>query len=69
MQWCRQLLQSVTKSRAELYFVQRFVKQNNCETAHVTLCNSSATCLATALREKLLRKLHSVTGPLRVKEC
>ena len=64
MQWCCQLLQSVAKSRAEFYFVQRLAQQKNCETTHVTLCNSPATCLATALRDKLLRKLHSVTGPL-----
>ena len=66
VQWHCQLLQSVAKSRAEFYFVQRFAQQNNCETTHVTLCNSPATCLATALRDKLrlLRKLHNVTGPL-----
>ena len=112
VQWCCQLLQSVAKSRAEFYFVQRFAQQKICETTHVTLCNSPATCLvdflkvlrtfaisglvlrdsiarfarfpkrfalgfffflsttcgkstclATALRDKLLRKLHSVTGP------
>ena len=44
--------------------VQRIAQQKNCETTHVTLCNSPATCLAIALRDKLLRKLHSVTGPL-----
>ena len=66
MQWCCQLVQSVAKSRAEFYFVQRSAQQKNCETTHVTLCNSPATCLATALRDKLLRKLHSVTGPLRI---
>ena len=47
VQWRCQLLQSVAKSRAEFYF----------ETTHVTMCNSPATCLATALRDKLLRKL------------
>ena len=46
------------KSRAEFYFAQ----QNDYETAHVTLCNSLAACLATALEDKLLRKLRSVTG-------
>ena len=61
---CCQLLQSVAKSTAEFYFVQRFAQQKNCETTHVTLCDSPATCLATALRDKLLTKLHSVTGPL-----
>ena len=64
VQWCCQLLQSVAKSRAEFYFVQRFAQQKNCETNHVTLCNSPATCLAMVLRDKLLRKLRSVTGPL-----
>ena len=64
MQWRCQLLQSVAKSRPEFYFVQRFAQRKNCETTHVTLCNSPATCLATALRDKLLRTLHSVTGPL-----
>ena len=40
------------------------VKQKkNCEKTHVTLCNSPATCLAMALQENLLRKLHSVRGP------
>ena len=63
VQWCCQLLQSVAKSRAEFYFVQCFTQQKKCETTHVTLCNSPATCLAMALRDKLLRKLHSVTGP------
>ena len=63
VQWCCQLLQSVAKSRAEFYFVQRFAQQKDCETTHVTMCNSPATYLATALRDKLLRKLHSVTGP------
>ena len=63
VQWYCQLLQSVAKSRAEFYFVQRFAQQKNCETTHVTLRNSPATCLATALRDKLLRKLHSGTGP------
>ena len=61
MQWCCQLLQSVAKSRAEFYFVQRFAQQKNCETTHVTLSNYPATCLVMALRDKLLRKLHSVT--------
>ena len=64
MQWCCQLLQSVAKSRAEFYFVQRFAQQKNCEANHVTLFNSPATCLAIALQDKLLRKLRSVTGPL-----
>ena len=63
VQWCCQFLLSVAKSRAEFYFVQRFAQQKHCETTHVTLCNSPATCLATALRDKLLRKLHNVTGP------
>ena len=52
VQWCCQLLQSVVKSRAEFYFVQRFAQRKDCETTHVTLCNSPATCLATALRDK-----------------
>ena len=30
------------KSRAEFYFVQRFAQQPNCETTHITLCNSPA---------------------------
>ena len=64
VQWCCQLLQSVAKSRTEFYFVQRFAQQNNCETTHVTLCNSPATCLSMPLQDKLLRKVHSVTGPL-----
>ena len=59
-----QLLQSVAKSRAEFYFVQRFAQQKNCKITHVILCNSPATCLATTLRDKLLKNLHSVTGPL-----
>ena len=63
VQWCCQLLQSVAKSRAEFYFMQSFIQQRNCKTTHVTLCNSLATGLAMALWEKLLRKLHSVTGP------
>ena len=66
MQWLCQLLQSVAKSRAEFYFVQRFAQQKNCETTHVTLCNSPANFLAVPLRDKLLRKLHSVTGPLNL---
>ena len=69
VQWCCQLLQSVAISRAEFCFVQRFAQQKNCDTTHVTLCNSPATCLATALRDKLLRKLHSVTGPLMLHVC
>ena len=68
MQWCCQLLQSLAKSRAEFYFVQRFAQQKHCETTHVTLCNSPATCLAMALRDELLRKLHSVTGPFIMTE-
>ena len=64
VQWLCQLLQFVAKSRAEFYFVQRFAQQKNCETTHVTLCNSPANFLAVPLRDKLLRKLHSVTGPL-----
>ena len=60
VQWCCQLLQFVAKSRTEFFFVQRFAQQKNCEATIVTLCNSPATCLATALRDKLLRKLHSV---------
>ena len=44
--------------------MQRFAQQKNCETTHVTLRNSPATCIAAALRDKLLKKLHSVTGPL-----
>ena len=63
MQWYCQLLQSVAKSRAEFYFVQCFEQQKICETTHVTLCKYPATCLTTALRDRLLRKLHSVTGP------
>ena len=66
VQWCCQLLQSVAKSRAKFYFVQRFAQQKNCKTTHVTLCNSPATCVATALRDKLMRKLQSVTGPLLI---
>ena len=46
--------------------MQRFAQQKDCETTHDTLCNSPATCLGFALADKLLRKLHSVTGPL---EC
>ena len=42
------------------------MQQKNCETTHVTLCNSAAACLATAWQDKLLRKLRSVTGPLRI---
>ena len=53
MQWCCQLLQSIAKSRAV-----------NVE--HVTLCNSPATCLAMPLRDRLLRKLHIVTGSLPI---
>ena len=64
VQWCSLLLQSIAKSRAELYFVQRFAQQKDCETNHVTRCNSPAACLATPLRDKLLKKLHSVTGHL-----
>ena len=64
VQWCCQLLQSIAKSRAEFHFVQRFAQQKHCETTHVTLCNSPAICLATTLRDKLLKKMHSVTGPL-----
>ena len=64
VQWYCQLLQSVAKSRVEFYSVQRFAQHKNCEATHVTLCNSPATCLATALRDELLRKLHNVTGPL-----
>ena len=59
-QWCCQLLQSVAKCRAEFYFVQRSAQQNNCEATHVMLCNSPETCLATALRDMLMRKLRSV---------
>ena len=62
VKWYYQLLQSVL-SIAPIYFVQRFAQQKHCETTHVTLCNSPATCRAMALRDKLLRKLHSVTGP------
>ena len=57
VQWCCQLLQSIAKSRAEFYFVQGFAQHKNCETTHVTQCNSPAACLATALWDKLLRKL------------
>ena len=63
VQWCCQLLQSITKSRTEFHFVQRFAQQKNCKTTHVTLCNSPATCLTMPLLDKFLRKLHSVTGP------
>ena len=56
VQWFCELLQSVAKSRAEFYFVQHFAQQKNCETTHVILCHSPA------LRDKLLRKLHSVRG-------
>ena len=61
VQWCCQLLQSVAQSRAEFYLVQRFAQQTKLRV--YTLCNSPGTCLATALQDKLLRKLHSVTGP------
>ena len=44
---------------------KKIAQQKNCKTTHVTLCNSPATCLATALRDKLPRKLRSVTGPLQ----
>ena len=64
MHWRCQLLQSVAKSRAEFNFVQRFAQQKKCETTHVILCNSPETCLAIALRDKLMSKLHSVTEPL-----
>ena len=62
MQWCcPQFLQFVAKSRAEFYIVQHFAQQQKLQATHVTLCNSPATCVATALRDKLLRKLCSVT--------
>ena len=51
------------ESRAKFYSLQRFAQQQKREDNHVTLCNSPATCLVTALRDKLLRKLRSVTGP------
>ena len=66
VQWCCQLLQSVAKSIAEFYFVQCFAQQQNKIARQpmlpVTLCNSPVTCLATAMRDKLLRKLCSVAG-------
>ena len=56
VQWCCQLLQSVAKSRAEFYFVQRFAQQKNCETTHVTLqfsSNLSRNGIARQVSEKI----------------
>ena len=56
VQWCCQLLQSVAKSRAEFYFVQRFAQQKNCETTHVTLQlsrNLSRNAIARQVAEKI----------------
>ena len=54
----------VTKSRTEFYSVQHCAQQKCCETScrgNITPYNSSATCVATVLRDKLLRKLQCNT--------
>ena len=53
VQWCCQLQQSVAKSRAEFYFVQRFVQQKNCETTGVTHC---------AILQQLVSQWHCETS-------
>ena len=63
MHWCCELLKSVAKSKVEFYFVQTLhttqkLRDNPCYTVQI-----SGNFLATASRDKLLRKLRSVTGP------
>ena len=57
MQWCCQLLQSVAKSRAEFYFVQRFAQQkrlrdNPCYTVQFS-SNLSRNGIARQVAEKI----------------
>ena len=57
MQWCCQLLQSVAKSRAEFYFVQRFAQQkklrdNPCYTVQFS-SNLSRNGIARQVSEKI----------------
>ena len=67
MKWCCQLLQSVAKSRAEFYFVQCYAQQEKLQDnpRYTVQFSAPATCLATTLRDKLLRKLRSVTEPFK----
>ena len=63
MQWCCQLLQPVTKSRAEFYFVQRFAQQKDCVTTRYTV-KFSSNLSRNGIARQVAEKLHSVTGPL-----